>query len=266
VAFLPPDFYSIDLLVIPKWGLYASMVAQIICQLSSHVIIHYHRRIIHAATNEEDGAPDLVKSSTVLMDDEENEIDRPQSVPDKIHDTAPVAGDDTLDRLCNHGFRRPHRGDSDKLVARRPVGPLLLFLASCLCVLVVVGCVVPSYTVRALGIVGVLVESGQAFHAADTNYSVFTTIKLLFGQARLTGGAADYIGLGSLSVLLVLTVLIVPVVQSLALLVQWFVPLTRKRRYRLSVFLEILQAWQYTEVYLLAILVASWQIGPISGE
>ena len=48
------------------------------------------------------------------------------------------------------------------------------------------------------------------------------------------------------------------------LLVQWFVPLTRKRRYRLSVALEVLQAWQYVEVYLLSVLVGSWQLGSIS--
>ena len=50
------------------------------------------------------------------------------------------------------------------------------------------------------------------------------------------------------------------------LLAQWLMPLTRKHRYRLSIVLEILQAWQYVEVYLLAVLVASWQLGTFSGE
>lgn len=32
----------------------------------------------------------------------------------------------------------------------------------------------------------------------------------------------------------------------------------------MSVLVEILQAWQYAEVYIIAIFVASWQLGPIS--
>lgn len=200
------------------------------------------------------------------MDSEDNEIEQNQSALVRVRNKAHLVSGDTADQLYKHAFLRPHRGDSDKLVARPVVGPLLLFLASCLSVLVVVGCILPSYTVSTLGIVGVLVESGQAFANAESEYSVFTTIKTLFDQASLTGGALDYVGLGSLSVLMIVSVMIVPFVQSLALLVQWFAPLTRKRRYRLTVFLEILQAWQYAEVYLLAILVGSWQLGDISGE
>jgi hypothetical protein len=252
VKLSPPNFYSIDLLVVPNWGLCVIVTAQVISQVSSHFIVHYHRRIVHGATNEEDGTPDLVMTHTVVIFDEENEIDRSQSMPDQIHNTA-----HTVERLwCNHGFRRQHRGDPEKFFARRPVGPLQLFFSSCLCVLVVAGCVLPSYSLKALGIVGVLVESGQAFVAADTDYSIFTTIELLFDQARLTGGATGYIGLGSLSVLLFLTVLIVPVTQS-----------TRKRRYRLPVFLEILQAPPSVAMHRslpLAVLVASLAPFPVS--
>lgn len=262
--FLPPNFYSIDLLVVPRWGLYANLTAQIISQISSHFIIHYHRRVVEAATIE-NNTSDLPNIPTALTEDEENEIERPQSTMASARSTGHVLFEAT-DRLCDHAFRRPHRGETDKLIARRAVSPLLILLVSCLCGFVVLGCALPSYSVEAFGIVGVLVESGQAFSAAVTDYSVFTSIQLLFDQARLTGGAADYIGLGALSALLIISVLIVPVVQSLTLLVQWFAPLNRKRRHRLSVFLEILQAWQYAEVYLLAILVGSWQLGPISGE
>lgn len=168
--------------------------------------------------------------------------------------------------LSLHAFRRPHRGESDKLVPRRFVNPFLVFLASCVCILVVIGCILPSYSLNALGIVGILVESGQGFAAATKDYSVFTTMTLLFEQASLTGGMLDFIGLGGLSFLMILSVLIVPIAQACALLVEWFAPLPKVRRHRLSVLLEILHAWQYTEVYMLAILVGSWQLGPISGK
>lgn len=263
---MPPDFYSLDLLVVPKWGLYANMIAQIISQVSSHFIIHYHRRIVEVAKGESDRRPgEFPKTHTVLLD-EGGSSESGRSSPSMTVSQKPSEVEDEPESLYRHAFFRPHRGQSDKLVVRQMVNPLLLFLSSTMCVLVIVGCALPSYSLDVLGVVGVLVEAGQSFVEAKTEYSVFTTIGLLLEQARTTGGVGDYLGLGTLSVLLVLTVLVVPVLQSAVLLVQWFLPVERKRRYRLSVLLEILQAWQYSEVYLLSILVGSWQLGPISGE
>jgi hypothetical protein len=266
VAFLPEDFYSLNLLVAPKWGLYANLTAQIISQLSSHFIVHYHRRIVESASKSDTKIQDLAHADTVPIDDDESDIMQLELPPSNSASSGPLSSPICNDRLYQQAFRRPHRGDSDKLVPRRIVSPLLVFLALCCCVLVVFGCALPSYSVSALGIVGVLVESGQKFASSETSYSVLTTIRLLFDQASLTGTAADYIGLGSLSFILLLSVLFAPVAQALVLLIQWFLPLTRKRRNRLMVSLEILQAWQYAEVYLLAIIVGSWQLGPISGK
>jgi Paraquat-inducible protein A len=265
VAFLPPYFYSIDLSVVPKWGLYANLTAQIISQISSHIIIHFHRRIVEVSSKLNQNIPELVNTDTALLDDEGSEVENVREYPVKLN-FASVTLEFSNDRLCDHAFRRPHRGELDKLVPRRMVGPGLVFLTISCTVLVVFGCILPSYSVRALGIVGILVESGQKFASADTKFSVLTTIQLLFNQAKLTGTAADFVGLGSLSIIMLFSVLIAPIVQSSVLLIQWFVPLTRKRRYRIMMFLEILQAWQYAEVYLLAIIVGSWQLGPISGQ
>jgi Paraquat-inducible protein A len=267
VAFLPSDFYSLDLLVAPKWGLYANLTAQIISQISSHFIIHFHRRMIEKALKADQVVPDLVHTATALIDEEGNEHENvTNTTPGKFISMIQDSSELWKGQLCSHAFRRPHRGESDKLVIRRFVSPLLVLLAMCCTVLVILGCILPSYSVRALGIVGILVESGQKFSAADTKYSAFTTITLLFEQASLTGNAADLVGLGSLSLILLLSVLVAPIAQSLFLLVQWFTPLSKKRRKRLMILLEILQAWQYAEVYLLAILVGSWQLGPISGK
>merc|ERR1711957_1120709 len=46
--------------------------------------------------------------------------------------------------------------------------------------------------------------------------------------------------------------------------VLWFIPMTTKQQTKISVLVEILQAWQYVEVYIIAVFVASWQLGPIS--
>jgi hypothetical protein len=93
---------------------------------------------------------------------------------------------------------------------------------------------------------------------------VFTVIKLLFEEAKFIDTIRSYIGLVSFSVVFTLTVLVVPILQSIALLGQWFIPMTTKQQTKMSVLVEILQAWQYAEVYIIAIFVASWQLGPIS--
>jgi hypothetical protein len=256
LSFLPDDFYSIDLLVIPKWGLYANMTAQIISQLSSHVIIHYHRRIVDNAMLSLKARQPIQRTSTA--DDTSDETPHEQGRRAQLESEHPEV-------LCRHAFYRPHRGEADRLVVKPFVNPVMVAFSICTCGLVIAGCFVPSYSLDILGLVGILVESGQDFQAANTKFSVLSTLGVLFGQAGLTGGAADYIGLGSLSILLILSVLLVPALQLGALMIQWFMPLRPKLRRQLSVVLEILQAWQYAEVYLLSLLVGAWQLGPVSG-
>ena len=255
VGFLPQDFYNINLLVVPLWGLYANCIAQLISQFSSHAIIHYHRQISKKAmrayteryrtenTDEKVLSEDMEQSSTPTME---------------------IADKDREECLCKHSFGRPHRGESEKLVARKWVGKALRTVVVVLSVLVLLGCSLTSFSLDVLGLIGVAVESGQEFEDAKTNHSIFTIIKLLFEEAQFLDTVGDYIGLGTLSVVLLFTVLIVPVLQATLLARQWFTPLTRKSRVKLSIFIESLQAWQYAEVYLIAIFVASWQLGPVS--
>ena len=49
LGFLPQGLYSINLLVVPLWGLYANMLAQLVSQVSSHFANHYHRKSVSAA-------------------------------------------------------------------------------------------------------------------------------------------------------------------------------------------------------------------------
>ena len=256
VAFLPEGFYSLDLLVVPKWGLYANMIAQLISQISSHFIIHYHRRAVEMATKSYE---EKENRQTVFMAAPESSEDDSDPQPDDLTQAQVSEHDDAeVERLCDHAFTRPHRGETEKLVTRRSVRPILITLFFVLSVFIFVGCSVPSYSLDILGIVGILVESGQRFDAATSYYNVFQTAGLLFEQAAFTGQISDYIGLGSLSILMVTTVLIVPLAQSSVLMYLWFQPITRKRRHRLITVIECLSAWQYAEVFFLSVIVASW--------
>jgi hypothetical protein len=122
----------------------------------------------------------------------------------------------------------------------------------------------PSAGLNFLGVLGVAVEAGQAWQEAVTKLSLFDLVKLLMDQAAFLGGIKDYVGLGMLSALLIITVLIIPLAQTAVLMYQWFVPMAGRKRRHVAIAIEILQAWQYMEVYVLSVIVATWQLGPIS--
>jgi len=239
LAFLPEGFYSLDILVVPLWGLYANMIAQLVSQLSSHFIIHYHRKIAERARD------DYLQSNGNYLLESREELDQ------KV-------------LLRTHQFGRPHRGEEEKLVVRTWTNHVVIFLMILMIACIISGCIFPSFSIEIFGLLGVAVEAGQEFNEAQTDHSVFTVIKLLFEQAKFLGILKNYIGLGSFSVIFTLTVLVIPILQSIALIGSWFIPMTKKQRIRLSILIEILQSWQYAEVYVIAIFVASWQLGPIS--
>ena len=249
VGILPNRFYSLDFMVVPMWGLYANLIAQLISQVSSHFIIHYHRNVEHKALIE-------YRHHHGIM------LEKAETLEEAVLSYNPYG--DREDRLCKRTFTRPHRGESEKLTVRRFINSLLVFGAVALCICIVVGVSLPSVGLDFLGLFGVAVEFGQGGDEATASLSLFDVTASLMDQARFIGDAKSFAGLGSLSALVVITVLIVPLVQTATLLYHWFAPMTGKTRSRLSVLVESLSAWQYAEVYIASVIVASWQLGPIS--
>jgi len=168
------------------------------------------------------------------------------------------------DQLCTHAYSRPHRGEREKLVVRKYMKYLILLGAIVLCSLVIVGCSTPSLAIEYFGLVGAALNSSEGMEDPVNRYSIFGLTNVLMAQGSFLGTGRDALGWGGPSTLVILTVLIVPLLQAVALLTNWFSPLTGRARKKLSVILEILQAWQYTEVYIIAFFVASWQMAPLS--
>ena len=234
--FLPEGLYSINMLVVPLWGLYANMLAQFVSQISSHVIIHYHRKTSMAAAHSQ-------------------EVD---------WDLAPSNSDNTPEKLRSHDFKLDYEASSKRAIVRRSVHWILSAALLLLMILVVCGCALPSFGIEVLGIVGLAVESGNQFEQAKVFYSVFDLASMIMDQARYLNTASDLVGLGTLASLLVITVFLVPLAHAASLLAQWYAPMTKKQRMRNTVLSEILAAWQYMEVYVLSIVIAAWQLGGVS--
>ena len=234
LSFLPEGLYSVRMLVVPKWGLYANMLAQFVAQISSHVIIHFHRKSINKADVDQ----------RVEMG-----LGRPK--------------DGTQSKaLCEHCFHLDH---DTRAVVRKGFKRVLISSFFLFALLVIPGCSFPSFSKETLGIVGLVIESGNPnLEEAYTYYSVFGLARSIAEQGRFLGTLPDLVGLGTLASLLIVTVLLVPLAQAACLFVMWFVPLTKRRRATSRVLNEILGAWQYTEVYVLSIFITCWQLGGVS--
>lgn len=255
VAFLPDDFYSANILLTPLWGLYANLIAQLLSQLSSHVIIHYDRKVTREALEhmERGDVPGLIvdkrdeiEASTASSDNENTQV---VSAPEKLHE---------------HEYTRPHRGIKETLTPGRKANPLLIVTSVAVVALIFVGCIMPSFSFEQFGLLGIAIEVGRLADEATSEFSVFSIAKTLVDQGRFLGTVKDVVGLASIAGLMILTIVIVPLVQVAALAYQWLGSLTEQRRASLEVFIEILSSWQYVEVYLLAVLISVWQLGPTS--
>lgn len=264
LKFLPKELYSINMLVRPLWGLYANselmcfvlycswnycvnilstnrsffllVLAQILSQVSSHVIIHYHRKTIEANTRSQDW------SITTLSSESQN----------------------ARESLRAHRFKLDYEASTEHAVVRKWVSSALLVALVAFTLLVMLGCSLPSFDIDILGLLGIAVESSNGFEQASYSYSVFGLANMIMDEARYLGTVSDMIGLGALASILVVTVFIVPLAQTALLLVEWFVPITTKQRKWNFALLEALSAWQYMEVYVLSIVIAAWQLGGVS--
>jgi len=232
-SFLPLKFYAMELLVIPGWGLYANMIAQILSQISSHFVIHSHRKIIF-----------------------DHQLDENEFL--NCHPSSEKR------KLCDHVFDREGVKHGKGLKVKRGVGTALILLSLVVSIGLCCGCVFDTLKFDNFGFIGILVETGQDFEEASNAYSVFTMVKVMTEQARYTDAAADYIGLGVLACLFVATVLLVPLAQMFLLLQRYFCPLDKKQRNANFTAVEILAAWQYSEVFILSVVITSWQLAPVS--
>jgi hypothetical protein len=236
LEFLPEDLFEVHMMVVPLWGLYANMLAQIVSQISSHIIIHYHRKTLLHAT-------------------------RLQEIDLNIEDSGSEEG---LGTIREHHFMLDYEASTKRAVIKKWVSAVLALLLSALVVLIICGCSIPSFSIESVGLLGLVVESMNEFREAIRYYSVFGLAQMIMEEARYLGTTSNYIGLGTLSSLLVITVFLIPLAQASSIMIEWFMPMNSKQRQKNHVINEILSAWQYMEVFVMSVVIAAWQLGGVS--
>ena len=228
ISFIPDSFYSVELMVIPLWGLYSNMIAQLLSQVTSHVVIYYHRKVV-----------------TCVTEFTSNSMSDVDPAPRSVHQ----------DRfLLNKGI----------YILRPRISIVIKVISILIFILIVGGCIVPSFQFEILGLLGIAVEIGDGPSSSTIKHSLFTIIELIFDQASYSDNASDYIGLGTLNIIFFVTVLMMPLMQIIVLMRMYFVSHSLQSMKELLHAFELVKAWQYCDVYLITVLFTVLQLGEIS--
>ena len=114
------------------------------------------------------------------------------------------------------------------------------------------------------GLAGLVIEVGQEGESAIQTHSLISMLQLILDQAYYLDTVNNYVGLGSLAILFIGTTLIVPLFLVMALTSMWFLPLDHSERDQLSTSIEIMEAWQYLEVFFIGLVAGCWQLGQVN--
>merc|ERR1711933_211284 len=250
------------------WGLYANLLAQLISQISSHVIIYYHHKIVQETLytlmyNVVDQS--CKKDSPQVMNKtcKETFIDENLNIEGGEIEVSETFNDENLnseegeievslfesggfpERLKDHSFSL-NGTEKDRYVrVCKQINILFAVLFLSIFCFFILGSVLSSFHVEFLGIVGILIEIGQRFNQASYPHSLFSIASLIIEQAKFLQVPRYYIGLGILATVFVFTSFIMPLVQLMLVTTLWFAKLSEKKHKNLYLFIEIFQSWQY---------------------
>ena len=324
VSFLPPEFWIVEVSVVPVWGLYANLIAQVQSQIISHICIYFHRNSM-AAVEEETGHKQLeikdVKNLLQQRIEHDPMITNPMTSRNCVTKSSPLSTVVELSeeeresselKVFVDGIatatkkRNRKRGRSTWITSQNNIpGPRralihnkaslrthyfemksedcdpgeigrLRFQVSpcgqCLVITVIIvteiilvyGTVMPSFYMDTHGLAGLAIDLGRT-NTSYQQYSIVSTVESIANQIDSTD-SFSVAGIGAIAGFFFLTTVIIPSLQLLGLLLMWTLSLSLENQKRLFLLNEALSAWQYLEVYIIAIGVATLQMADISNQ
>jgi len=275
--FLPHDLYRFDLFVIPLWGMYTNMIAQILSQICSHVYIYYHRKIVSISKDEfvvsrstnltiyESSLNGCTKSESISKNIEHNykETSPNLEINDGKNNPTTIEIGHGVVRLCRYNFSRTHKSkknENELLVLKKTiVDPIIILTAIAILVGIILLFFVPGVELETLGLLGIITAAGRSSGSSADAFDFSDFFVVLYEQTKYFQSWYEILGLIFFGALFVWSVLLVPILLTLSMLRLWFIPLTTKERKRMLDMAEILVAWEYLEVFLFALVIVVWQ-------
>jgi len=278
-VFLPNGFLDFELVLKTSWALYANLIAQVISQLYSHVAIYYHRRVvelgikqIHETTMNQSSKAESTKSSSTTTPKNKFELmqkNDDENIATTLSENSDITIIDNtdLDALCNHAFFKLGDADHDHSARVPPfVNRFIFFFGIGTVIVLFTAASVPSFKFEISGVGGLVMASLSEDGTSISEYSLFDFFPLLRHHMTIINTSAGTAGLITLSVLLISSTVIAGLVLVILLLSIWLVPMKSKKRDRFVLYVEIIEAWHYTDVFVLTVFMISNQIGRVSSD
>jgi hypothetical protein len=163
---------------------------------------------------------------------------------------------DSTESVCSHtcALLRIRQHSCPLACLVRIVVPAMLLVGV---LLLGVGMVLPALSVTTSGMVGILLDFGEA-DGRTVTHSVLDMTQVLAGQMK--SNAVNGIGIWSLTVIFLLCTFVTPVIQAAVWAVMWAVPLSPARLKGLINLSEIVSAWNFFEVFMISIVIAVMQL------
>lgn len=283
--FLWEDLFSVQLLVTPRWGLYANLLAQLVSQLLSHTCLFYHRahlahldalrRRVAARVGMQRGSSheELVKTPHRVRgflapsaDEVAPHAIRRAELAARFTETEAREAEARLP-LTAHVFSVGASGRRFAVV-RRGFRLALGATLAALVPLILVASVLPNISIDINGVVGLLMEAHEE-GSHTRRFSIVGLGKFIATQAYEQWAPEAEAFLGVLGMWLVVVVLILctvvaPALQCIALALLHFKRMSRSAQVHMYMAVEVITAWSYQEVYIIACVLAISQIETIS--
>lgn len=227
-------------------------------------MIYYHDKTVSYGDSllleEEEKAK---RENNLVLNEDESELS--YSVEKGIEVDIALEDSEKQQSLCKYCFEIPNNR-TRKIVKANTLLNIWIFVVGLGTIsLLFYGFFAASVELDFLGVVGIIMEAGiGGGEEAIVRHSQLSAIQLIMEQAKFINTTSQYFGLTTLCAVLLFTSLISPVCVTLILLYIWYWPMTQKKREKVLFILEVLQAWQYMEVYIISVVLGSWQLGGIS--
>jgi hypothetical protein len=236
------EYFSMKLIVVPGGGFYCIIMAQQISRVSSRYLLDCHRHVVAMGSFEYEQRRSMLRSIAPQSMEpayEANEVEGSANykereqyvgsfcaegathvVPDsECGEKLPASNSDetTGDGLVGS----PYTPASGRVVNRSTLAVILVGFS--LVLLSIIGCfLAPSVSLNTKTVWGML-ESGLAFDEAVKEYSVLRILSLILLQLRFVlRSTVDYIGLGFLLGLVIISSATFPLMNALSSVRQWF--------------------------------------------
>ena len=259
---LPVDnFYALDLIVTPAYGLYSFSLAITLSLVLSHVQVVYHNKAMaydkqqrqrhdHPPTSLETipDAYDVIPSDTHHQDNQDTAHSKGSK---SSKGTTLEEGDDQVISVSRLSQRSGSRKCLHMLL------PLMALSIMC------VGAIEPTWTFHVRGMVGLLAEFGEPGSTIRT-YSFYSAIEQLVEQSTLTTPSLSAVGVLTIMVVYSAFSFVIPCVHLLSLFVLEAIPMTYGTVKKVFFVTHILSSFAAMEVWILATVVTVLQIQFVS--